>query len=439
MKTQILLLSLLWVCLAVAAQSVNTAKLDSLFQRIDENHQGMGSISIFKNGNQVYQNTFGYVNIQAEIPADALTKYRIGSISKTFTATIIMQLIDENQLTLDTKLDKFFALLPNADKITIRQLLAHRSGLYNYTNHPEYDQWCHESQSRKQMLRRVKEASVVFEPDEKAEYSNTNYLLLSYIAEDVTGERYDVLLQQRIAKPCGLRNTYFGGITDSDRNEAFSYTRTSRWELVPETNTTAAMGAGGVVSTPADLNRFMICLFTGTIISDNARQQMMDIREGYGLGLFTYPFFERQAYGHTGGIDGFQSIAAYFPDDEVSIAYTTNAVSMPRNDILIGALSIFFDKDYHLPVFSATKSLPPVELDRYTGIYTSIDIPLKITISREDSTLMAQATGQSAFPLSATGDHTFGFVPAGISMEFRPQADEMVLKQGGATYLFRRE
>jgi CubicO group peptidase (beta-lactamase class C family) len=439
MKKQLFMFLLLLAGITVAAQPINTAKLDSLFQRIDDNDQGMGSISIFKAGREVYQNTFGYANIENEVPADALTKYRIGSISKTFTAVIIMQLIDENLLTLDTKLDQFFRLIPNADKITIRQLLGHRSGLYNYTDSSEYEQWRHESQPRDKMLLRVKEGGTVFEAGEKAEYSNTNYLLLSYIVEDVTGQRYDELLQQRIAKPCGLNNTYFGGITDSDRNEAYSYARTSRWELVPETNTSAAMGAGGVLSTPADLNRFMNCLFTGTIVSDTLPAQMMDIRDGFGLGLFAYPFYERQAFGHTGGIDGFQSIAAYFPDDEVAIAYTTNAVSMPRNDILIGALSILFDKEYQLPVFTSALYLSPEELDNYTGIYSSESFPLKITITRLDSTLMAQATGQSGFPLTATGQHRFGFAPAGIVIRFFPETDELVLEQGGGTFTLKRE
>ncbi len=439
MKKQFILFSLLMASLAMAAQSVNTAKLDSLFQRIDENDQGMGSISIFKAGQEVYQNTIGFANIEEEVPADALTKYRIGSISKTFTAVIIMQLIDENLLTLDTKLNNFFHLLPNADKITIRQLLSHRSGLYNYTDNPEYAQWCQEPQTREKMLLRVKEGGTVFEPGEKVEYSNTNYLLLSYIAEEITGQGYDELLKRRIVKPCGLQNTYFGGTTNSDRNEAFSYARTSHWEQVPETNTSAAMGAGGVVSTPTDVNRFLNCLFTGTLISDSARRQMMDIRDGFGLGLFTIPFYERQAYGHTGGIDGFQSIAAYFSDDEVAIAYTANAVSMSRNDILLGALSIIFDKDYQLPVFAAAITLPPEELDIYTGIYSSESFPLKITISRADSTLMAQATGQPAFPLNATGEHQFGFVPAGIVIRFNPETHEMTLMQSGATFILKRE
>jgi CubicO group peptidase (beta-lactamase class C family) len=439
MKKQFLFLSLFLASLALGAQSVNTAKLDSLFQRIDENDQGMGSISIFKNGKEVYQNTIGYANIEEELPADALTKFRIGSFSKTFTAIIIMQLIDENQLTLDTKLDKFFRMLPNADKITIRELLSHRSGLYNYTDSPEYEQWCQEPQTREEMLQRVKEGGTIFEPDEKAEYANTNYLLLSYIAEDVTGQRYDELLQQRIAKPCGLHSTYFGSITDSDRNEALSYARITTWELMPETSTSAAMGAGGVVSTPTDLNHFMICLFTGTLVSDSARQQMMNIRDGFGLGLFTYPFYERQAYGHTGGIDGFQSIVTYFPDDDVSVAYTANAVSMPRNDILIGVLSIFFDKDYQLPVFSAALTLQPEDLEIYTGTYSSESFPLKITISQSDSTLMAQATGQSAFPLTATGEHQFGFVPAGIVLKFNPETHEMTLLQSGGSYTLKRE
>ena len=156
--------------------------------------------------------------------------------------------------------------------------------------------------------------------------------------------------------------------------------------------------------------------------------------------MFQIPFYEKSAYGHNGGIDGFASTLAYFPEDSLALAYCTNGQVYPLNNILIGVLSIYFNKQYSIPTFNTPLvSLETEDLDKYLGAYSSTQIPLKITITKDNTTLIAQATGQSSFPLEATEKDKFKFDPAGIKMEFNPDKNEMTLKQGGENILFTKE
>ena len=413
--------------------------MDSLFTLIDENHKGMGSVSVFHDGKEVYQNTIGFVDIENEIKTNGETKYRIGSISKTFTATIIMQLVEEKKLKLDTKLRKFFPDVPNAKKITIEQLLRHRSGLFNFTSSPDYTQWMEEPKSRDELLAIIEENGNVFEPGETAGYSNTNYVLLSFIAEDIEGKPFAEILQERIAKPCGLKNTFYGGKIDTDMNEAESYTRKSEWEEATETDMSVPIGAGAIISTPTDLNRFYTCLFFFFFVSDKSLDEMMRIEDDFGIGMFTFPFHEKTAYGHNGGIDGFQSTAGYFPNENVSVAYMGNAVTMPVNDIMIGVLSIYFGVEYELPDFKPAMKISTEELEPYPGLYTSPDLPIDLTISIDGNTLMGQGTGQPAFPLEPYEKNKFRFDQAGLTIEFVPEENKLILTQGGKSYDMTRE
>jgi hypothetical protein len=161
--------------------------------------------------------------------------------------------------------------------------------------------------------------------------------------------------------------------------------------------------------------------------------------DGYGLGLFQIPFYERKALGHGGGIDGLQSNASFFQDDQVGLTYLTNGVALTMNDILIGVLSIYFGKDYELPSFAPGMVVNSEDLDQYLGIYSSTAIPLKITISKQGSQLIAQATGQSAFPLEAFEINKFRFDQAGIKMEFIPDDKKLILNQGGGRFEFLME
>jgi CubicO group peptidase (beta-lactamase class C family) len=435
---QLIFISLLFWVGVTDAQNFDKAKLDSLFNLIEEYQKGMGSLSIFHNGKEVYQNAKGYRSVREEVPNDADTKYRIGSISKTFTATIIMRLVEEGRLRLETKLTKYYPEVPNADKISIEQLLRHRSGIYNFTNAPEYTSWMEQEQSESDLIQAIIKSGSVFEPDEKAEYSNSNYVLLSFIAEKATSEDFANLLQMYVCKPCGLKQTYFGGKIDLEEKEALSYEREGEWKLSTETDMSIPQGAGSVVSTAAELNQFLHCLFEGELLKEDSKKQMTNIIDNFGIGLFQVPFYQKMGIGHTGGIDGFQSNAFYFPDDNMSLAYISNGVSMAVNDIMIGVLSIYFGMEYDLPEFAEAVVLSSEELDQYLGVYSSPTLPLKLTITKKGNMLIGQGTGQPSFNLEALGDHRFIFDAASLKLEFKPEAQQLILHQGGE-YVLTKE
>jgi D-alanyl-D-alanine carboxypeptidase len=444
MKTKILTTTLL-IGLSfgtIFSQSFNKPKLDSLMDILAEKNRALGSLTISKNGVVVYSRTIGYSYISGneKLPATNQTKYRIGSISKMFTATMVFQLIEDGKLSLTTTIDKYFPQLPNANKITISNLLNHRSGLHNFTDDPDYLTWMTQPKTQDEMLAIISKGGIDFQPNEKFSYSNSNYVVLGYIIEKVSKQSYPKYLSNRITSKIGLSNTYVGAKIDTKKNESFSYRFSNSWDQAPETHMSIPGGAGAIVSTPTDLAKFIESLFSLKLVSNTSLSQMKTLTDGFGMGMFQIPFYEKRAYGHNGGIDGFASNLAYFPEDSLALAYCTNGQVYPLNNILIGVLSIYFNKQYSIPTFNT----PPVflkteDLDKYLGVYSSTQIPLKITITKDNTTLISQATGQSSFPLEATGKDKFEFDPAGIKVEFNPDKNEMTLKQGGETVLFTKE
>lgn len=426
-------------CISIYAQDFDKEKMDSLFALIDEYEQGMGSVSIFKNGEEVYSNSIGYANVKQKIKADRNTKYRIGSISKTFTATIVLQLIEEGKLSLSTPLSEFFPTVPNSDRITIEQLLRHRSGLYNFTNAADYRQWRVEPRTRNQLIELFVKNGTVFEPDAKFGYSNTNYLLLSYAVEDIEKATFAEVLQRRISEPLKLKNTNYGGRISSANNEAHSYRKMEQWQEENESDMSIPTGAGAIISTPYDLNTFFSALFDGKLISETLLDKMKTMVEGYGMGMMKFPFYDKWARGHGGGIDAFVSNSGYFETEDVVTTYLSNGVSMPFNDVLIGMLSIYFGKDYVLPDFKNQMVLTSEELDQYLGTYSSSSFPLKLTISKQGNQLFGQATGQNAFPLNPFEQDKFKFDVAGIQIDFKPLDSQLILKQGGGQFKLIRE
>ncbi len=423
----------------VLAQDFEKEKLDQLLDLIEEKQKGMGSLSIFQDGTEVYQKAIGFVDVDQGIKADASTIYRIGSISKTFTAVMIMQLIEEDKLALATNLSDFFPKIPNAEKITIEHLLRHQSGVFSFTSLPDYTKWMERPMKKEELLAKITEQSSLFEPGSKSEYSNSNYMLLTLIIEQLDEGDFPEILERRITKKLGLDKTYYGGSIRTDQNEAQSYWMKNKWKKSTETDMSIPMGAGALVSTPTDLNTFFHGLFSGELVSDASLELMTELKMNFGLGLFQVPFYEKRAFGHTGGIDGFQSNAFYFPEEKVSIAYTSNGVVMTVNDIMLGALSIYFGKRYELPEFKPPLKVSSKQLDAYLGVYSGANFPLKITITKEGSTLMAQATGQSSFALEAYEEHKFKFDRAMLKLEFIPDESVMILRQGGGEFRLTKE
>ena len=432
------LIIVLFAQIAVAQTDFDRAKLDTYFDTIEQHDRFMGSVAVSANGEIIYTRSVGFADIENSIKATDATKYRIGSITKTFTAVLALQAVEQNKLDLNQTIDKWFPSVPNADQITVSHLLSHRSGIHNITNNPDYLTWNTQPKSESEMLEIIAKSGSDFAPDSKEDYSNSNYILLTYILEKIYAKSYAELIQEHIAEPIGLKNTYVFGRIDSGNNESKSYMFIENWKEEFYTDASVPLGAGAITATAADLTRFSDALFGGRLLKAESLETMKNIKYMFGMGLMKFQFNESIGYGHTGGIDGFSSGFSHFEDGGISYAFTSNGTRMNNNDISIAVLSAVYGKPYEIPTYT-TYEVAAEELDQYTGVYASEMIPLKITVTKEGNSLIAQATGQPSFPMEPTEKDKFQFEQAGAKFEFFPDEQRMILLQGGAKIEFKKE
>ena len=433
----ITLLSLIAYHFGYAQSSIDKIKLDSYFDALDKHNKFMGSIAVSKNGTILYEKAVGYADVENKIKASTKTRYRVGSISKSFTAVLILKAVEENKITLNQKIETWFPKLDHADKITVSHLLRHRSGIHNFTSAPDYLTWNIQAKTEKEMIEIIAKGGSDFEPGTKASYSNSNYVLLSYILEKTFSKSYSEILVERITNPLELKDTYIAKKINTTNNESRSYNFLGSWDLATETDYSIPLGAGAVTSSPSDLTKFANALFNNVLLNAASLEYMKTLKDGYGAGLFQIPFYKKIGFGHNGSIDGFRANFAYFPESKLAIALTSNGTNYDNNEILIDVLSAFYDMPYHIPTFE-TYTVNPADLNQYLGTYTSDQIALKITITKKGNTLIGQGTGQPAFPMEAKAKHLFSIAEVKATIAFKPSEGTMLLSQGGGKILFKK-
>ncbi|MFP7655715.1 serine hydrolase domain-containing protein [Chryseobacterium proteolyticum] len=421
------------------AQNIDKEKLDNYFKALDSEHKVMGSFAIADHGKIIYSNAIGFSDVEAKKKADLNTVYRIGSITKTFTAVLIMKAVEDKKLTLDTSLSQFFPQIKNAEKIKVENLLNHRSGIHNFTDDALYASYYLQPVSKEKLIDIIQEAGSDFEPGVQFSYSNSNYSLLGFILEKVYKKSYAKLIEEFIAKPLQLKYTKAGGKIESLENMAHSYTyENGNYVRSAETDMSVPLGAGNLVSTPSELIIFINALASGKLISRESLDKMRNFKDHYGFGLAEVPFMGKTGFGHNGGIDHFTSILYYFPDGEKTFAMISNQSNFDNNNISITALSAAYGKSFEIPNFNVV-NLPESELQKFTGTYATAQMPMKITIFIKEKVLMAQATGQGAFPLEATSQTSFKFDAAGIVIDFDVTKRQLLILQGGNKVKFIKE
>lgn len=435
--------SFLSICLLSAtttfyAQNIDTKNLDLYFETLANNQKFMGSVAISKDNKLVYKKAVGFKNMESKTVANIDTQYKIGSISKTFTAVLIFKAIEQKKLTLDAKLSSYFPTIKNAEKITLKNLLNHTSGIYSITNEEDYLSWNTKKWSEKEMVAKISSFESEFEPNAKNDYSNSNYILLSYILEKVYQKNFGEILENQITKPLQLKETYFGENLKMKSQVAQSYTFNKAWKLESDTDFSVPMGAGGIVSTPTDLVQFINALTSGKIITKESLAQMATFSNRYGLGIFEIPFENHKGFGHDGAIDGFKSMVTAFPEDNISYAIISNGSNYNMGLVSETILNSVFNNKIEIPEFK-TITFTDEELNRFVGTYSGESLPLKITISKDGLQLSAQATGQSAFPLEAQEKNVFVFDKAGIKLTFDAEKQSMILHQGGREFELKKE
>jgi CubicO group peptidase (beta-lactamase class C family) len=367
----------------------------------------------------------------------AASRFRIGSITKMFTASMILQLVEEGKLELSDSLARFFPQIPNAGKITIAQILNHRSGIPNVVPQRREPGT---PMTKYEMLRLVASGTPLFEPDTQHSYSNSGYFLLGLILERVTGKSYAEVLEERITSRIGLTDTYVAtGPIDVSRNESLTYLNTgSDWKQGTETHPSVLFGAGQIVSTPNDLARFAQALFDLELLSQASLDLMTRMRDGEGSGMERFTFAGKTFYGHTGGGDNYGAWLAYLPEEKLAVAYATNAKVHPVKDIVTGVVDIYYNRPFQIPTFE-TIVVSPDGLDRYVGVYSSPGLPARFTITREGSTLYVRPGNQTPAALEATAENRFQLLGGSVVFEFNAATGSMILKRGGAPIVFTKE
>ncbi|MEO8063473.1 MAG: serine hydrolase domain-containing protein [Pseudomonadota bacterium] len=428
-------------------------KLDAYFDALAKYELANGSIAITEKGVVVYQRSVGaaIISPKGNEPADAGTRYRIGSLSQLFTAAMVMQLVEGASITLDSKLAEFYPDLPNALDLTYRDLLQHRSGLANYTDAPDFETWRTKPATHADLLKIITAAGPRFPPRERVEYSNSNYLLLGFVLEKIYERSFDEILQRQITAKLGLARTYYagGGIKSL---ESISYRITpAGWAAQAPTDPSIHGGAGALISTPSDLVLFIDALFSGKVVSEHSLNSMRNQEAGSGMGLRPYSVAGLTGYGHGGDIEGFRACVYYFPDRKLAISYATNASVVSMDEIVDESLSLVFERGGKPPTFEPVKLTTHGQAE-YAGVWHSASGQPKGTVFRQfkapdEPIVLTVKAGSDApivtikdhdFQLTALGDHEFALREIGYFLRFNSRDDELVVRGPDWSYYLKR-
>ncbi|HIE1097996.1 MULTISPECIES: serine hydrolase domain-containing protein [Stenotrophomonas] len=331
---------------APSAVGVNAATLDDFLEQVEKRNAGVGSVSVFRRGQQVYNRSFGQKHLPPTV-YDADTRYPIASVTKMVTAILAFKLIEEERLSLDDHLSDVFPDMPSAQQITVGHLLAHSSGLGNFAIR-DGEVWVVDEVSQAQILDEIRRQGTAFEPGTRVAYSNSAYLLLRMILEQRYGADYQHIVQQQIAEPLGLQR--FAAAPSHTANTFKSYAYAGQWNEIKDIAYTNVIGVGDIASTTHDLNVLINALFHYRLLRRETVEQMMPVAgAGWGKGLAEFPFGEQRFLGHGGDVLGAHSRVIYNPVDDVSIAYSTNGERIPTSDFLQTLVGIVYGHGFTLP------------------------------------------------------------------------------------------
>lgn len=334
-----------------------------------------GAISVTNKNKVIYQKAFGYANRELAVSNSLDTRFPIASLTKQFTSSAILQLAGQGKLSIEDKLSKFFPAFPKSDSITLHMLMNHTSGIKEYSQFPEIFKFkCDEKtpSCRDTIVRLFQKLEFDFSPGTFWRYSNTGYILLGYIIEQVSGKTYGSYIYENIFAKAGMMNSGLFSQDSIIQNRAYGYTRTSNGMIAQMVNPyNLGYSDGGLYSTVGDLRKWNAALYSGKIIGQEFFKKMhRPNREdrGAGYGLFVDRFFDRKVFFHTGNIPGYSSLMINYPEAEISIVILANRET--NLDFLSkGIAAILFDKEIVLPYARKSIKLEKESLKSYTDAF----------------------------------------------------------------------
>ena len=308
----------------------SASKIDEILTSLTAKEEFTGSVLVARNGEVLLSRGYGFADRDKNISNSPQTKFRLGSITKEFTATAILMLQAQDKLKVQDLICRYIPDCPPAwQDITIHHLLTHTSGIPNITDFPDYPAFKATPSPPDQTVERFKDKPLDFKPGEKGSYSNSGYVVLGYIIEQASGQSYETFLQQYIFEPAQMKNTSYD---HNDGSLAKGYTGFhAKWETPDYLDMTIPFAAGGLYSTIEDLYRWDQVLYTEQLLSQESLDVMFtpqamlsNLGMNYGYGWFVREVNDRLVLSHSGGIDGFATEMRRYPDDKVMIIILSN-------------------------------------------------------------------------------------------------------------------
>jgi CubicO group peptidase (beta-lactamase class C family) len=438
-KAKIFSLYLLATLLFVSTSwAQNASTYDKFVQYYVSNNNFMGSVLVARDNEILFNKGFGSANLEWDIPNTPTTKFRLGSVTKQFTAASILLLEERGKLKIDDPVKKYLPDTPKAwDKITIFNLLTHSSGIPNFTSFPEYRKEQLFAHTPKEIVDIFRDKPLEFEPGEKMNYSNSGYILLGYLVEKVSGEKYQDFIQKNIFDPLGMKDSGY------DSNSAIMPRRAAGYGPGPAglinadyVHMTVPFSAGALYSTTEDLLRWEEGLFGGKLLSKESLSKMTTpYKDNYGLGLTIGSDDDHRVIQHGGGIQGFVAQLSYYPDEKITVAVLSNVGSAAPFQLAPKLAAVTRGEEVLLPSERKGISVPETILSQYVGTY-DMRPGVNLMITVEGGYLISQLSGQGKIPLFAESETEFFTKVVEAEIEFFKDESgtvtHLILTQNGA-------
>lgn len=396
----------------------------SLFEEAVSKDAPGAAVLVASDGQVLFERGFGLANKEDGIPITPDTQFRIGSITKQFTAAAILKLISEGKISLEDRLSRFFPDFPRAGEVTIHHLLTHTSGIHSYTDRVDFITRVTEEVEPESLIELIKEMPYDFDPGESWRYNNSGYYLLGLIVEKASGKSYEDYLRESFFEPIGMTSTglYRKGL--ELQNEAFGYDCSSEnARRAFDWNMSWAGAAGALYSTVRDLHRWNEALYTGSVLDPALFEAMLTpvklnsgetapaMGGGYGYGLAINKYRGLEEISHGGGLHGFQGNLVRYPEHNLTVAILTNCLPQGKVDPSSFARRL---AEYALwevmePQVSYSTSAQTIDLNKLVGRYQYPGGAV-LEVTREGDRLFAQLTGQAKYEI---------FQRAGTEFEWR--------------------
>jgi CubicO group peptidase (beta-lactamase class C family) len=428
------------VLLAVPCLAQDATRMDQIVQSYVADHKFMGTALVARGDQVLFTKAYGSANLEWDIPNTPNTKFRLGSVTKQFTAASILLLEERGKLSVNDPLKKFMPDAPAAwDKITIFHLLTHTSGVADFTSLPDYSKIEPFATTPAKLIALIRDKPLDFEPGAEWKYDNSGYVLLTYIIEKVTGDSYERFVRENIFLPLGMKDSGYDSNSAIIPHRASGYTAgRGGVENAGFIHMTVPQGAGALYSTTEDLLKWEQGLFGGKVLKAASLDKMTTpFKDNYAFGLMVETTGGHKKISHGGGIEGFVTDLTYYPDDKLTVVVLANLGA--AGDIAGKLAALAHGETVTLPGERKELTLDPKVLTRYVGVYRMpgggpTGTPMVVALNGNQ--LTTKLGNQPALPIFPQSETMFFLKVVDAQIEFPKddgsgKASQLTLHQNG--------